>query len=144
MQKWQHCKPMCNFWPETQNVATTFGFFTNTQNWQCWHYCQLCIPTYFQFSSLFAPYDVSKCDTRYQWIQTDYISILKTLLFLFISNGRAKTKLAILAFLYCEEFVKNPNEMSKTVFRESVVRTCNTIKSKPLTVRLFFCVNIIL
>ena len=47
-------------------------------------------------------------DIRYQWVQTDYISRLKTLLVLFISNDRANTNLAILAFLYSGEFVKNP------------------------------------
>ena len=34
--------------------------------------------------------------------------MLQTTLVQFISNGTAKTKLAILAFLYCGEFVKNP------------------------------------
>ena len=28
----------------------------------------------------------------------------------FLSNGKAKMKLAILAFLYCGEFVKNPSD----------------------------------
>ena len=27
----------------------SFGFFTNGQNWQYWHYCQLCIPIYCSF-----------------------------------------------------------------------------------------------
>ena len=73
-----------------------------------------------------APYNVSKCDIRHQWVQVD-------LFFLLVSNqwriqdflqgaptsgcGNilheieriwAKTNLAVLAFLYCGEFVKNP------------------------------------
>ena len=36
----------------------------------------------------------------------DYILRLQTSLVLFISYGTAKMKLAILAFLYCGEFVK--------------------------------------
>ena len=84
-----------------------FGFFTNAPNWQYCHYCQLCIPIYLQFSSLFATYDASKFETRYQWMQYDYISRLQTSLVQFLSNDTAKTKLAILAFLYCGEFVKN-------------------------------------
>ena len=28
-----------------------FGYLTNTQNWQYWYYCQLCIPIYLQFPS---------------------------------------------------------------------------------------------
>ena len=47
----------------------TIGIFTNTQDWQCWHYCQLCIQIYLQFSFLFMTYDVSKCDIRYQGMQ---------------------------------------------------------------------------
>ena len=38
---------------------TSFGVFTNTQNWQYWHYCQLCIHIHLQFTSLFVPYDLS-------------------------------------------------------------------------------------
>ena len=91
-------------------MRVLFGFFTNSQNWQYWHYCQLCIPIHLQFPSLFSPYEVSKCDISYQWLWVDYISRLQTLLVLFISNGIAKTKLAILAFLYRGEFVKNPFE----------------------------------
>ena len=34
-------------------LKVLFGVFTNTQNWQHWHYCQLCNPTYLQF---FVPY----------------------------------------------------------------------------------------
>ena len=39
--------------------------------------------------------------------QGDYISSLESLVVLLISNGTAKTKLAILPFWYCGEFVKN-------------------------------------
>ena len=42
--------------------------FINTQKCQHWHYCQICIPTYLQFSSLYAPHDVSKFKVRYQWV----------------------------------------------------------------------------
>ena len=35
---------------------------------QDWHYCQLCIPIYLQFPSLFETHDVSKYDIRYQWM----------------------------------------------------------------------------
>ena len=87
----------------------SFGFFTKTQNWQYWHYCQLCIPIYMQFPSLFTPHDVSKCDIRYQWVQADYISRLKTLLVLFISNGTAKTKLAIFGILVFHRVCAKPS-----------------------------------
>ena len=52
---------------------------------------------------------LNKCEIRCQWVQEDYILGLKTSLILLISNGTAKRKLAILAFLYCREFVKNSN-----------------------------------
>ena len=39
--------------------------------------------------------------------------------FQFLSNDTAKTKLAILAFLYCGEFVKTPNE---NVLREKALK----------------------
>ena len=84
-----------------------FGFSTNTQNWQYWQHCQLCILIYLRFVSLFAPYNISKCEIRWQWVHEDCISGLKNSLVLFISNGTAKTKLAILAFLCCAEFMKN-------------------------------------
>ena len=84
----------------------TPSIFTNTQNWQYWHCFQLCIPRNLQFSSLFALHDASKCTIRYQWVQKDYIWRLWNLFSLLISNGTAKAKLAILAFLCCGEFVK--------------------------------------
>ena len=80
--------------------------FTITQSWQCWNYCQLCIPTYLQFSSLFALTVFSKCEIRDQGVREDYISGLNALLKQLLFNGRAKMKLAMLAFLYCIEFVK--------------------------------------
>ena len=38
---------------------------------------------------------------------------LQTSLAKFLSNGTTKTKLVILAFLYCSEFVKNPKVLHK-------------------------------
>ena len=61
----------------------------------------------FSISSLFAPYNSSKCEIRYQWDTSDCIWFLHTSLLLFISNGTTKIKLATLAFLYCGESVKN-------------------------------------
>ena len=55
-------------------------------------------------------YDI-KCEIRCHWMQNDCISRLLTSLLLFISNGRAKRKLAILAFLYCKEFEKISNSL---------------------------------
>ena len=75
-------------------------FFTVTQNWQCWHYCQLCIPTSLQFSSLFAPTDINKLEIRNQGTCEDYISRLHALLNQLIFNSKAKTKLAMLSFMY--------------------------------------------
>ena len=49
-------------------VLSPFEFFTNTQGWQFWHYCQRCIPIYLQFSSLFTSIDVSKCEIRNQGV----------------------------------------------------------------------------
>ena len=45
--------------------------------------------------------DVSKCEIRYQLMYLVYTSVMQTSLVKFLSNGLAKTKLAILAFLYC-------------------------------------------
>ena len=64
------------------------------------------IAIFFQFPPLFAPSDVSKCRIRYQWGLEDKTSRLQTLLVLFFHNSIAKTKLAMLAFLYYIEFVK--------------------------------------
>ena len=56
----------------------------------------------------------------------DYISMLLTLLVFLISNNTAKTKLAILAFLYCGEIVKNSipvNTNGPEVFRMLIKET---------------------
>ena len=89
------------------NLRNPFEFFTVTQSWQCLHYCQLCVPTYLQFSSLIASTDVSTCEISNQGVCEDYILRLNATLFWLIFNGRAKTKLATLAFLCCGETVKN-------------------------------------
>ena len=39
-------------------------FFTNTQGWQRWHYCQLCVPTYLHFLFLSTSTSVSKWEIR--------------------------------------------------------------------------------
>ena len=53
--------------PQTIQVI---GVFTNTQNWQHW---KLCILLHLLFHFLFAPYDVSKCEIRCQWVPENYI-----------------------------------------------------------------------
>ena len=45
---------------------------------------------FFTISSLFAPYDVSKCEIKYQWVWEDYILRSQTLLDQFISKDTAK------------------------------------------------------
>ena len=67
----------------------------------------ICIPIYLQFSSIFALTDFSKCEIRKQGVRKDYISKLHTSLDCLIFSSRGQMKLAMLAFLYCEEFVKN-------------------------------------
>ena len=84
-----------------------FEFFTSTQGWQCWHYCQLCVPTYLEFSSLFTLTNVSKWEIGNQRAQEDYILKINVSLDLLIFIDRVKTKLAMLAFLYCRDIVKN-------------------------------------
>ena len=54
---------MALHWLKTKG-ARLIEFFTNTQSWQCWHYSQLWIKIYSQFSSLFEPIDVTKCENR--------------------------------------------------------------------------------
>ena len=58
----------------------SFEFFTITQSSQCWCHCKLCIHLYLQFSSLFAPTDVSKYNIRNQDVRGDYILRLNILL----------------------------------------------------------------
>ena len=53
------------------------GFFTIVQSWQCWHYCQLCIPTYLLFPSLFTYHDGNKYKIYIHWVQKNYISKLQ-------------------------------------------------------------------
>ena len=43
----------------------------------------------------------------------------------FLCNGKAKTKLGILAFLYSGEFVKNPNAQQR--FKCSLLEACNYV-----------------
>ena len=59
------------------HVNTPIRFFVN---------CQCCIVIFLQFRSLFAPFDVSKCRIRYQWVLEDKISRLQTF-FLKIFGG---------------------------------------------------------
>ena len=44
--------------------------------------------------------------------------MLKTSSVLLISNGTAKTKLAILQFLYCGEFVKTSHRQVMEIYKE--------------------------
>ena len=64
----------------------SFDIFRNTQN------------------SLFATYDVSRCEIRSQWKYEYYMYYIS--LVLLILNGTARTKLAIMAFFYWEEIAK--------------------------------------
>ena len=54
----------------------------------------------------------SKCEIRNQGVHEDHISGLNALLEQLIFDGRAKMKLAMLAFLYCGDFVKNSIQSS--------------------------------
>ena len=65
------------------------------------------VPYNCSFLLYFQSTDARKYEIRNQGVHEDYISRLNTLLHYLIFNGRAKTKLAMLAFLYCGEFVKN-------------------------------------
>ena len=71
-------------------------------SWQCCHQCQICIFTHFQFSST----DASKFENSNQEVYEDYVVMLHILLDVLIFFGTSKTKLVMLAFLYCREFVK--------------------------------------
>ena len=86
-----------------------FEFFTNTQGWQCWHYCQLCVPIYLEFSPLSTSTSVSKCKIRNQRAYEHYILRINATLDQLIFKNRVRTKLVILAFLCCGETVKNYN-----------------------------------
>ena len=96
-----------------------FEFFTNIQSWQCWHYFQLCVPIYLQFSSLFIITVVSKYEIRNQWVYDHYILRWNATLDWLIFSDRAKTKLAMLAFLYCIEIVKNSSIRKASAVRGS-------------------------
>ena len=51
-----------------------FGFLTNPEDGQYFHCCQLGIPVYLQFLSLFVQkWCFSKCEIRYLWVPKDYI-----------------------------------------------------------------------
>ena len=65
-------------------------------------YCHI-----FAFFILFAPTDASKFKIGNHGVHEDYISMLNALLDFLIFKGKAKTKLPMLAFLYCGEIVKN-------------------------------------
>ena len=67
-----------------------------------------------QFSSLFTPHEVSKCEIKSHWVLKVFILKLLSLLILLISNVRAKTNLAILSFLYCGDFLKTLYVVAKT------------------------------
>ena len=54
----------------------------------------------------FAPCGTSKCEIKYPWVLDVFILKVKSSLILFIPNGRAKIKLAMLQFLSWREFVK--------------------------------------
>ena len=92
------------------SMSHLFEFFTNTQGWQCWHYCQLCAPIYLQFSSVLTSTNVCKREIRNQRAYEDYILRINVTLNWLVFNSRAKTKLAMLAFLHCGEIVKNSIE----------------------------------
>ena len=77
-------------------------FFHKHKSWQCCRYCQPSTTIYVHF----APTDVSRCEIRNQGIDEGYNSRLHTWLDKLTFTGRAKTKLAMLAFLYCGEYVK--------------------------------------
>ena len=56
-----------------------------------------------------------------QWVQENCISRLYISLVQFSSDGTAKTKLAILAFLYCGAFVKNSSTLGENCALAGVV-----------------------
>ena len=88
---------------------------------------KLCIPLCLQFSSLFAPTDVSKWENWNQGTHGDYISRVHALLDQLIFDGRVQTKLAMLPFLYQSAFVKNSFWWMRDHTKKKV--TCSEIKS---------------
>ena len=90
-------------WSLFRKQSCSISFKTNEVFHE--HYCQICIPIYLQFSSLFAPY-FCKCEIICQQIQEDYISRMQTSLVWFISNGTAKIRLAIEFFTVCTKLAK--------------------------------------
>ena len=75
-------------------------------------------PIYVQFSSLFTTTDDSKCEIRNQWVYDHYILRSNATLDWLIFSDKAKTKLAMLAFLYCGDIVKNSieSEMGRQIW----------------------------
>ena len=120
-------------------------FFTITQSWQCWQCCQLYIPIFLQFSSVFIPTDVNKWEIRNQGVNEDYISRLYALLDWLIFNAKAKTKLAMLPFLYWRPFVKNSDDFLVNYYLQNrlnqqqiVLIFINNINKKDLLLTFLF------
>ena len=102
-----------------------------TCNW-VFHKCKrLAILSLLRLSILFTPIDASKCEIRSQFVQEDYIPRLQTSSAESIPKGIAKTKLAILAFMYCGEFVKNCNVDSRVICKRK-----NLLEFFPLTAEI--------
>ena len=80
----------------------TLEFFSNTQSLQCWHYCQICISIFLQFSSYLSP--VMSVNMKLEGKEITFWGYM----FSGLVNSRAKRKLAMFIFLYWGEFVKNP------------------------------------
>ena len=80
------------------DLPIVLGFFANAKNW---HHCHLSIPRHLQLSALFEPYDVSNVKLDISGYIQGCKSRLQTSLALLISGNKAKTKFAILPFLYC-------------------------------------------
>ena len=58
------------------------------------------------YSHIFVSTNASKCEIRNQEVCEDYTWLLQALLNQLIFSGKAKTKLAVLVFLYCGGIVK--------------------------------------
>ena len=80
-----------------------------------------------QFTSLFVPYEVVKYEIKYQY--EDGILKLQAPLIYLISDGTAETKLGILVFFYCAEFL-NSTKLSLVFF----LVCCKPISSNILTI----------